>query len=361
MSGWFVKLVMSVALVIGLLLPLRAAEQASVIVVAGAGGNDDYAGLFTDWAADWASAARIAQAKLTTIGSGKQDSVEKLAAALAEEAKEGAEPLWLVLLGHGTATGGDAKFNLLGDDVPASRVVEWLKPFKRPVIVVCGFSTSGAWLKPLAAPGRIVVSATRSGSEINFARFGGYLATAISDADADLDQDGQTSLLEAYIAASRKTAAWYAQEGRLATEHALLDDNGDGAGTPADWFSGVRAVKKPREGQADGARAHQVHLLKSKEEKALSVDARKRRDALEGDLAKLREEKASLAEEEYLQRLEKVLVELAKVYRGGGEKSEAEIRSQESEIRNQNHGREIKGGAFEVRRAASWSGDAVGI
>src|SRR5678815_2806767 len=77
MSGWFVKLVMSVALVIGLLLPLRAAEQASVIVVAGAGGNDDYAGLFTDWAADWASAARIAEAKLTTIGSGKQDSVEK--------------------------------------------------------------------------------------------------------------------------------------------------------------------------------------------------------------------------------------------------------------------------------------------
>jgi hypothetical protein len=240
------------------------------------------------------------------------------------------------LLGHGTATGGDAKFNLLGDDVPASRVVEWLKPFKRPVVVVCGFSTSGAWLKPLAAPGRIVVTSTRSGSEINFARFGGYLASAIADAEADLDQDGQTSLLEAYVAASRRTADWYAQEGRLATEHALLDDNSDGAGTPADWFSGVRAVKKPREGQADGARAHQIHLVKSKEEKALSVEARKKRDALEGELAKLREQKASLSEEEYLQKLEKVLVELARVYRGGGEKPEGGDQKSESRPGNEN-------------------------
>jgi hypothetical protein len=336
MSGNLTRRLMTAALILALLLPLRGAEQTSVIVVAGAGGNDDYAALFTEWAADWAAAARTAQAKLTTIGSGKEDSVEKLSAALAGEARDGAEPLWLILLGHGTATGGDAKFNLLGDDVPASRVVEWLKPFKRPVVVVCGFSTSGAWLKPLAAPGRIVVTSTRSGSEINFARFGGYLASAIADAEADLDQDGQTSLLEAYVAASRRTADWYAQEGRLATEHALLDDNSDGAGTPADWFSGVRAVKKPREGQADGARAHQIHLVKSKEEKALSVEARKKRDALEGELAKLREQKASLSEEEYLQKLEKVLVELARVYRGGGEKPEGGDQKSESRPGNEN-------------------------
>jgi hypothetical protein len=316
MSRMLAKLTCGAALIGALILPLRAADQASVIVVVGAGGNDEFAALFTEWAADWASAARLAQAKLTTIGSGKEESVEKLSAMLAAESKDSSEPLWLVLLGHGTATGGDAKFNLRGDDVPASRVVEWLKPFQRPVVVVCGFSTSGAWLKPLAASGRIVVTSTRSGGEINFARFGGYLASAIADAEADLDQDGQTSLLEAYIAASRRTADWYAQEGRLATEHALLDDNGDGAGTPADWFSGVRAVKKPREGQADGARAHQVHLVRSAAEKGLSVEARKRRDALEGELAKLREEKASMPEEEYLKKIEEVLVELGKVYRG---------------------------------------------
>jgi hypothetical protein len=316
MSRRFVTLVCGLTLMVACTLRAHTEEQASVVVVVGTGGNDDYAALFTEWGADWATAARIARAKLATIGSG-EDSVEKLNSALAAEAKDGTEPLWLVLLGHGTATGGDAKFNLRGDDVPVSRVVEWLKPFQRPVVVVCGFSTSGAWLKPLAAPNRIVVTATRSGGEINFARFGGHLAAAIADVEADLDQDGQTSLLEAYIAASRRTAEWYAQEGRLATEHSLLDDNGDGAGTPADWFSGVRAVKKPREGQPDGARAHQVHLIKSAGEQSLSPDARKRRDALEAELAKLREEKTSMPEDEYLRKLEQVLVELAKVYRGG--------------------------------------------
>ena len=294
-----------------------ADEQTPILLVMGAGGSDEYAGVFAEWVADWQKAASTADAKLTTIGAAAEDTdaVKKLETALLAESKEGSEPLWLVLLGHGTATGGDAKFNLRGDDVSATRIDEWLKPFTRPVVIVCAFSTSGAWLKPLAKSGRIVMSATRSGSEVNFARFGGHLAKSIADPAADLDQDGQTSLLEAYIAASRKTADWYAHEGRLATEHALLDDNGDGAGTPADWFKGVRAVKKPREGQADGARAHQIHLVRSKDERALTPDARKRRDELERELAQLRERKAETNEDEYLQKLETLFRELARLYK----------------------------------------------
>ena len=296
---------------------VRADDPTPILLVMGAGGSDEYAGVFAEWIADWQKAATTATAKLTTIGALAEDTdaVKKLEAALLAESKEAAEPLWLVLLGHGTATGGDAKFNLRGDDVSAARIDEWLKPFTRPVVIVCAFSTSGAWLKPLARPGRIVVSATRSGNEVNFARFGGHLAKSIADPAADLDQDGQTSLLEAYIAASRKTADWYAHEGRLATEHALLDDNADGAGTPADWFKGVRAVKKPREGQADGARAHQIHLVRSKDERALSPETRKRRDELERELAQLREHKAETSEDEYLQKLETLFRELARLYK----------------------------------------------
>ncbi len=45
---------------------------------------------------------------------------------------------------------------------------------------------------------------------------------------ADLDKDGQVSLLEAFLIASRRTLEFYKVEGRIATEHALIDDNGDG-------------------------------------------------------------------------------------------------------------------------------------
>src|SRR5213075_927990 len=95
---------------------------------------------------------------------------------------------------------------------------------------------------------RVIVAAARSGYEQNYARFGQYMAEAIADPTADLDKDGQTSLLEAFLTASRRVAEYYATEGRMVTEHALLDDNGDGFGTPADWFRGIRAVKAAKDG-----------------------------------------------------------------------------------------------------------------
>ena len=44
---------------------------------------------------------------------------------------------------------------------------------------------------------------------------------------ADLDKDDQVSLLEAFLTASVRTAEFYEETSRLATEHALIDDNGD--------------------------------------------------------------------------------------------------------------------------------------
>jgi hypothetical protein len=210
------------------------------------------------------------------------------------------------------------KFNVRGDDVSADDLVAWLKPFERTVVIVAGFSTSGAWLKPLAAPGRVLVSATKSGMENNFARFGGKLARAFADG-ADLDKDGQTSLLEAWLAAARQTADFYKEEGRLATEHSLLDDNADGLGTPADWFRGTRAVKKPQgKAQVDGLRASQLVLAPNAAERALSPKQREQRDALERELAALRERKTEMKEDEYFAALEAVLLKLAQLYHDGG-------------------------------------------
>ena len=190
-----------------------------------------------------------------------------------------------------------------------------MKPDKRPLAVINCASASGPFINALSAPGRVIITATRSGNELNATRFGTYFARAIADPAADLDKDGQTSLLEAYLFASRQVAQFYKESGRLATEHALVDDNGDGLGTPADWFRSVRAVKTAANGKSvDGVRAHQMHLVRSETEQDLSPAARARRDELEKKLSDLRLRKGSLEEKEYYRQTEGILLEIAKLY-----------------------------------------------
>ena len=301
--------------------PVSAAEkttgQASVIIAVGASGEEAYADDFAKWAAHWQKAGAAGNARVQTIGAGaeEKDALGRLRAAVVAEAKEDASPLWLVLLGHGTFDGRDGKFNLRGDDVAASEVAAWLKGCVCPVVIVCGFSASGAFLKLLSAPGRVIVTATKSGAENNFARFGGYFAEAVADPAADLDHDGQTSVLEAWLGAAQRTAEFYKTEGRIATEHSLLEDNGDGLGTPPEWYEGLRLVKKPKDGQApDGLRARQLALVPSAAERGLSPELRAQRDALEAELAKLREAKASMPEGEYFAQLEALLLRIARLY-----------------------------------------------
>ena len=112
---------------------------------------------------------------------------------------------------------------------------------------------------------------------------------------------------------------FYKAEARLATEHALLDDNGDKLGTPADLFQGVRAVKSAKSGAApDGLLAAQFVLVRSASEEQLPAETRARRDELERDLAALRLEKSKLSEADYFARLEPLLIELSKLYESAG-------------------------------------------
>jgi hypothetical protein len=293
------------------------ADKPTVFVVVGAVGEQEFGKQFHDAAAKWEKVVAQAQAKLVPIGwkSAETNDLVRFKAALESEPKEGAGEVWLVLIGHGTFDTKESKFNLRGPDFSGSELAEWLKPFKRPVAVVNCASASGPFINKLSVPGRVIVTATRSGQEVNFARFGGHFATAIGSLEADLDKDGQTSLLEAYLFAASRVTEFYETEGRLATEHPLLDDNGDGLGTPPDWFRGVRAVKKAKEGaSADGLRAHQFVLVRSEQEKKLSPAVRAKRDELELAIGKLRDRKTEMPEPEYYKLLEPMLLDLARVY-----------------------------------------------
>jgi hypothetical protein len=295
-----------------------APDQTSVIVVVGAAGEEEFGKQFKEWAGLWEKACQSAGAKWQPIGlepaHGTNDLAE-LKKTIEAEPKDGLNELWLVLLGHGTFDGREARFNLRGPDLVPSELAEWLKPIRRPVAILNTASASAPFINALSAPGRVIVSATRSGHEQNYARLGKYLSEALASTDADLDKDGQVSILELFLTAASGTRQFYETEGRLATEHALIDDNGDGLGTPADWFRGVRATKQAREGAAlDGLFAHQFHLIRSEQEKKLPPEIRAKRNELEREIARLREQKKQMTEEEYYRRLEELLVKLAGIY-----------------------------------------------
>jgi hypothetical protein len=176
-------------------------------------------------------------------------------------------------------------------------------------------SSSAPFINKLSRTNRVIITATRSGNEMNYARFGQYFCEAITNPQADLDKDEQVSLLEAFLMASRQAGEFYKVEGRLATEHALLDDNGDGFGTPAEWFRGLRATKKPKDNApVDDLLAQQFHLLSSPADQKLSPEQRAQRDELERAVVLHREKKKQLPEEEYYHELEKLLLELARFY-----------------------------------------------
>jgi hypothetical protein len=294
----------------------------TVVVAVGAPGEEEYGRQFAAWADQWRTLAQHAGAHCFAIGLGPTNAVtdrEQLDRALAELPRESAQELWLVLLGHGTFDGQDAKFNLRGPDLSAAQLASWLSSFRRPLAVINCASSSGPFLPALSGTNRAIVTATQSGYEQNYTRFGQYFIEALADLSADLDKDGQVSLLEAFLIGSRRVGEFYETDGRLATEHALLDDNGDGKGTPAEWFRGVRVVRKADNAVADGLRAHQVHLVRSARELAMPAALRAQRDQLELALEQLRARKSELSEADYYRRLEALLLDLGKIYQASGQ------------------------------------------
>lgn len=302
------------------LMPLVADEPArpAVMVVVGAPGAAEFGEQFTDWSEEWRTAAETASADFQRIGTAEASDAsdrDQLHAALAKLAGKSSAPLWLVLIGHGTYDGQAAKFNLRGPDVEAAELAGWLKPLERPIAVINCASGSGPFINRLAGTDRVIVTATRSGNELNYAHFGQYFSAAICDVRSDLDKDGQVSLLEAYLTACRQVQEFYDQEARLATEHALLDDNGDGLGTPATWFRGLRATQRAKDGASlDGTRAHQFHLITSDREQRMPPKVRQRRNELELAMAALRADRDGLGEDDYYARLEPLMIELARLY-----------------------------------------------
>lgn len=325
-GAMFATRIAPVVTVLATLAAPAAAEDAppTVVLVQGAPGAPEYAARFSETTTRWQKAAARAHATVFMVGKDNDrarpgDDKSRLAAELAALARVPGGPVWLVLIGHGTFDGRHARFNLRGPDVSAEELARQLAPLKRPLVVVNGAAASGPFAKALAGPDRIVVTATKSGGEASAPRFGAFFAEAIADPRADLDRDGTVSVLEAFLQASKRTEASFSEEGLLASEHALLEDNGDGLGTPATLFRGLRPTSAAGGVPTDGTRAGATSLLPAPPELALPPALRRRRDELETALFALRDQRPRLGDAAYFARLERLLLELARLYQKAGQ------------------------------------------
>jgi len=289
---------------------LHAAPRAlDVLIVLGAPGNEDYGKKFNTQLEAWTNAST--KAGITPAVIRGENTTEELEKRLT--ASDPAHSLWLILIGHGTFDGREAKFSAEGPDFDAKQLASWLKPLKQEVAVIHTASASGGFLKALAGKNRVIITSTKSPDEVFYARFGEHFAEAVGGLpEADLDQDKQVSLLEAFRHASKATATFYENDGRLATEHALLEDNGDGVGTRSEVFGSDAPV--PAGMTIDGARAAQMVLVLSAEEQKLTDAQRSTRDALERELKTLKEQRPKLKDDDYYIKLEILLRKLGDVY-----------------------------------------------
>ncbi len=297
-------------------------REVDLLLVTGASGAEEYHQKFQAQIQHWSRAVQAAGITLERIGetspSPKKPDAEMLKERLRALAGKAGGQLWVVLIGHGTFDGREAKFNLRGPDVTPQDLAQALKDSPREVVLIHTGSASGGFIKPLAGPKRVLVTATKGGDEVYYCRFGEYFAPAIAGLpEADLDQDKQVSVLEAFLYASKRANEFYEKEGRLATEHALIEDNGDGLGSRAETFDGLqsKATDTAKTTLPDGARSAQVALVLNSTEARLPSHLLERRDRLELQLEQLKRERAKMPADGYYTALEKLLKELAEVYR----------------------------------------------
>lgn len=142
---------------------------------------------------------------------------------------------WVFVLGHTHYDGRNSWLNLPGPDLNQNEFAKLFAdlPAQEQVFFLTT-STSGFFIKPLAAKDRVVISATEADYETNETEFPQELVKVLelpATKESDVDSDGSFTVFDLYLTVARNLAQSYADRELLATEHALLDDNGDGKGS----------------------------------------------------------------------------------------------------------------------------------
>ena len=220
-------------LILGILaLPALAFADSSALILRGVGGDADHDAKFAKWTAGTQKALLEKfgfSADRVTVLTDKQTAqaeIQKAFVTLKQQLKP-QDTLFLFLIGHGSGDDGQYKFNIFGPDYTADDYNKLLATLSvGRIVIVAATPASGAGLEKFAGKNRVVITATRSGQEGNEIVFYDYFLEALQSNAADEDKDGKVSVWEAFKYAVSGTERFYKEEGRLATEHPLISDNG---------------------------------------------------------------------------------------------------------------------------------------
>ena len=272
-----------------------AAQNTHFLIVAGLGGEPDYEQRFNSYVNDLDKICKILAGDPSRVATltGKNVTRETIKAALDKLAQTAGanDALAVFLVGHGSFDGVSYKFNISGPDVTGEDLKAWLDHFPSGrQLVVVATSSSGVCADQLARDNRVVVTATKTGTERNATVFARYWVEALRDPAADTDKNETISALEAFHYAEEKVKRFFSDQKRLATEHPRLEGKLAGSFVLARLGNAALAANDPARRK----------LLAQRETLEQQIDALKFR-------------KSALPSDQYKRELERLLLELAKV------------------------------------------------
>ena len=312
-------------------LVTNAHAAAYHVIICGSGGEEEFTNRFENWGQrlqgvlnqfDSQNTVFLLTEKARKESDNAATSLESIEKAIADVAAfiTPDDDFFLYLIGHGSFIRMESRFLIPGPDLTAEALAKMIEPIDAHCeVVINAASSSAGYINALSAPGRIVCTATKSTDEFNATELMEHLLEGLEDGSADRDHDGRISVLEGCGLGAELTDAWYVGQGLLATEHALLDDNGDGLGSrlPLQAPPGTVIDDQGTNQVAvfDGALADACYI------KNFSFPPHVPRELIDTYLAAidkveaLTKEKASIAEAEYFARLEALLLEAARTNR----------------------------------------------
>lgn len=295
---WF-----AMAILIGVSAWSSAATAAvRAVVVSGIGGNTEFAAAFTEQSDDIAQALKTitrtdADVQLLQGADATREAVLNAIDKVADDAQQSngtadeISTFVLVLVGHGNVNREGYQYNVPGPDVSVTDLIGALAGLPmREQLVVASTSASGALLSPLKQDGRTLITATKSGGELNAVRFSEYFAQALATDVADVDRNELLTVREAFTFANTATQQYFEDQKLLASEHARL------AGADSNIFTLAT-----------------LGALKEARNNPVVANLLTQRSALEADFYALRARKAQFNETDYYQQLEGVLIQIAQL------------------------------------------------
>jgi hypothetical protein len=288
------------------------------VIVSGASGGPDYAAQLAGWRQSISTAlvSRFGFQPGQIVQLVDETAREQGTPATAENVRKAFTTLkgqvgkddlvLLVMLGHGTFDGAQAKFNLVGPDLTAADWAVMLNGLPGRVVVVNTTESSAPFLEALAARGRVVITATETGAQRYATVFPDYFAKALGDAGSDIDKNGRTSVWELFASSSGAVARHYEERAQLTTERAILSDTGarEGVQATATGPQGTmaRSLFLDRESAAESADPAVQELIG-------------RRRALEAQAEALIQQKPAADAAAWAAEFERLMIELARVSR----------------------------------------------